>query len=332
MLASGKSTQNSFLVWHQGALGDFLLALPVFQGLHRFHPNAVIHFCTKASHYRLLATEPYLGELYSAESADLALLHHDELWSETRLPTYFQDVRSAFVLGQAQSRMLADRLAHLLKKPVVWLQSFPSVDQCRHVTDFLLDQLKPHGWDIPYVPPVLRAMPEESRFVQEWMAALGPSWQAKPVMVHPGSGGQSKIWPLRKWHALLSWLCAGFAHPVLAVLGPADEHLKPFTREVQKLGVTVVENLPLERLAALLAESALYIGNDSGVSHLAAAMGVPTIALFGPTRPEIWAPRGVQVEIVKSHWNDAENLSWPSYAAREEIDLPLQTLLVKALR
>lgn len=331
MLSSAKSTSSSFLVWHQGALGDFLLALPVFQGLHRLHPNAVIHFCTKASHYRLLATEPYPGELYPAESSALALLFHDELWSATRLPVHFHHVRGAFVMGQAQSRVLADRLGHLLQKPVVWIQSFPGVDQCRPVTDFLLDQLKPHGWDLPYAPPMLKALPEESRFAKEWLSALGATWQAKPVMIHPGSGGRSKIWPLRRWYALLRWLLARFSHPILAVFGPADAHLKPFAREVQKLGVTIMEDMPLERLAAFLAESALYIGNDSGVSHLAAAMGIPTIALFGPTRPEIWAPRGTHVEIVKSCWSDTENLIWPSYAAIEEIDMPLLTLVNKTL-
>lgn len=331
MLSPAKSTSNSFLVWHQGALGDFLLALPVFQGLHRLHPKAVIHFCTKASHARLLTTEPYLGELYPAESSDLALLFHDESWSETRLPTYFYDVRGAFVMGQARSRMLADRLGQLLQKPVVWIQSFPGVDQCRPVTDFLLDQLQQHGWDLPHAPPMLKAMPEESRFAKQWMAALGAAWRAKPVTVHPGSGGRGKIWPLRKWHALLRWLRAHFSHPVLAVLGPADGHLKPFANELRKLGVTIIEDVPLERLAAFLAESALYIGNDSGVSHLAAAMGTPTIVIFGPTRPEIWAPRGIRVEIVRSLWSATENLVWPSYAAIEEIDMPLLTLVNKIL-
>lgn len=160
---------------------------------------------------------------------------------------------------------------------------------------------------------------------------MGAAWKAKPVIIHPGSGGRSKIWPLRKWYALLSRLRAEFSHPVLTVIGPADEHLKPFAEEVQQLGVTVVEEVSLERLAAFLAEAALYIGNDSGVSHLAAAMGIPTIVLFGPTRPETWAPRGVQVEIVKSHWCDADNLILPSVAAIEEIDLSLLALVTRVL-
>lgn len=319
------------MIWHQGALGDFLLALPVFQGLHRLYPNAVIHFCTHAGHARLLATEPYLGRWYSADSAALALLYDDVLWPKTSLPTYFHDVQGVFVFGRAQSCLPADRLSRLMKKSVVWIQSFPDENQCLPVTDFLLSQLNRHGWNITYTPPILKARPEESRLVKEWMAAMGAAWKAKPVIIHPGSGGRSKIWPLRKWYALLSRLRAEFSHPVLTVIGPADEHLKPFAEEVQQLGVTVVEEVSLERLAAFLAEAALYIGNDSGVSHLAAAMGIPTIVLFGPTRPETWAPRGVQVEIVKSHWCDADNLILPSVAAIEEIDLSLLALVTRVL-
>lgn len=323
---------HSFLVWHQGALGDFLLALPIFQGLYRLHSNAVIHFCTKAGYARLLATEPYFGQLLSSESSQLAQLYHDDLWAKTNLPSYFHDVNTVFVFGQMQSRVLADRLSHLLKKPIVWVQSFPSGEQRGAVTDFLLDQLKCSGWNVPYAPPMLRAMPEESRLVKESIQAWGFSAKRKPVVIHPGSGGRSKIWPLRKWYSLCQWLCADFSYPVFAVLGPADEHLKPFADKVRKLAVTVVEDFPLERLAALLAESALYIGNDSGVSHLAAVMGTPTIVIFGPTRAETWAPRGAQVAVVKSRWSNAENLILPSDSAIQEIEAPLKTLARQVLR
>jgi heptosyltransferase III len=75
--------------------------------------------------------------------------------------------------------------------------------------------------------------------------------------------------------------------PALAAAGP-DEALDRATR---------FENL--FDLARWLAGAALYIGNDSGITHLAAAVGIPVIALFGPTSPDIWAPRGPNVTVLR---------------------------------
>lgn len=60
-----------------------------------------------------------------------------------------------------------------------------------------------------------------------------------------------------------------------------------------------MENWQLGKLAALMSEVDLYLGNDSGITHLAAACGTPTIALFGPTDPQVWGPQGPQVSIIR---------------------------------
>jgi ADP-heptose:LPS heptosyltransferase len=83
--------------------------------------------------------------------------------------------------------------------------------------------------------------------------------------------------------------------------GPADNEianylrarLEPFTP------LCIVKNWRLGKLAALMTKSSLYLGNDSGISHLAAACGTPTVALFGPTDPHIWAPLGPRVKIIR---------------------------------
>lgn len=105
--------------------------------------------------------------------------------------------------------------------------------------------------------------------------------------IHPFSGGLRKNWPLEKFRALRLDL------PVRFTAGP-DEKL-PEAERFDDLGA----------LAAWLASARVYIGNDSGISHLAAAVGTPTLALFGPTRPEVWAPRGPRVRILK----DMENVN-----------------------
>ena len=148
--------------------------------------------------------------------------------------------------------------------------------------------------------------------MQEQLRGSNPVAVGKPIFIHPGSGGLRKIWPLRNWWRLLRFLRDSYPHPVFLTLGPADERLKSFAREAQALGVATLEALPLPMLAAWLAHGRLFVGSDSGVSHLAALVGIPAVVVFGPTDPSVWAPRGDHVQIVRASWEESEVLEWPS--------------------
>jgi len=126
------------------------------------------------------------------------------------------------------------------------------------------------------------------------------------VAVHPGSGGRRKCWPARRFAELAGRLDA----PVLLIEGPADaDACREFFQTVPpSCPVLRGTDLPLPRLAAFLMESRGYIGNDSGVSHLAAALGAPTVAVFGPTDPAVWAPLGPRVAAVAPQNDD----DWPT--------------------
>lgn len=134
-----------------------------------------------------------------------------------------------------------------------------------HATDFYLDQV---GGQPGAIPRISCSVPREDYAV-----------------IHPFSGSTRKNWPLEKFRALAAKLrmpvrwCAGDDDPSL----PDAIHIPD-----------------LYDLACFLAGARLYIGNDSGVTHLAAAVGTPTLAIFGPTEPSVWAPRGDHVRVVKA--------------------------------
>ena len=104
------------------------------------------------------------------------------------------------------------------------------------------------------------------------------------IAIHPFSGGRRKNWPLERFQELARL----FTEPVLWTAGP-EEPLE---------GAERFDNL--WSLSEWLAGARLFIGNDSGISHLAAACGVPVVALFGPTDPRVWAPRGPCVRVLAS--------------------------------
>jgi ADP-heptose:LPS heptosyltransferase len=115
------------------------------------------------------------------------------------------------------------------------------------------------------------------------------------IAIHPFSGSRVKNWPLEHYLELADRLEPRF--PVRWVLEPGTE--PPGGRPA------LPPTADLFELACRLASAALYIGNDSGITHLAAAAGVPVLALYGPTDPAVWGPRGAnQVAVLRSEAAD----------------------------
>jgi ADP-heptose:LPS heptosyltransferase len=120
------------------------------------------------------------------------------------------------------------------------------------------------------------------------------------VAVHPGSGSRAKNWAADRFAALVQRLHRSCGARSLVVAGPADKHaVGEMQRALAGVECIPAYDLPLPLLAALLARCQAYVGNDSGPTHLAAALGVPTVAIFGPTDPDLWAPREPSVQVVR---------------------------------
>jgi ADP-heptose:LPS heptosyltransferase len=115
------------------------------------------------------------------------------------------------------------------------------------------------------------------------------------LALHPGSGSPRKNWPAQRFAALAERLAAGC--PFLVVEGPADERA---AAPLRRPPAVIARGLSLRGLGALLSRAGLFVGNDSGVAHLAAAFGAPTLALFGPTSAAVWAPLGPRVRVLEA--------------------------------
>ncbi len=151
-------------------------------------------------------------------------------------------------------------VAHL---PFEFLTALPGPDVRMHAADFFLAQTGRAAG--PAIPKI-----------------ACPRVRGDYVVIHPFSGSPKKNWPLDCYRELARRL----PYPVRWCAGP-EEPLEGAVRFDD-----------LYELACWIAGARLYIGNDSGITHLAAAVGTPVIALFGPTDPAVWAPRGERVRVV----------------------------------
>jgi len=147
--------------------------------------------------------------------------------------------------------------------PIRFLDALPSAGERIHAADFFLKQAGCSGVAIPRIQ-------------------CRPAPPGDFAVIHPFSGSPRKNWPLDRYRELARRL----EMPVRWCAGP-EEQLDNAVR---------MDNL--YELACWLATARLYIGNDSGITHLAAAAGVPVVATFGPTDPAVWAPRGERVRVV----------------------------------
>ncbi len=123
----------------------------------------------------------------------------------------------------------------------------------------------------------------------------------RALALHPGSGSERKNWPERGWTELIARLVAGADWHLLLVGGEAEgERLNRLSRGAPAGRVTLAQNQPLPLLAEQLAGCRGYVGHDSGISHLAAAVGLPGLLIWGESQEAIWRPRSERFRIVSS--------------------------------
>jgi ADP-heptose:LPS heptosyltransferase len=157
------------------------------------------------------------------------------------------------------------------------------------------------------------------------------------AILHAGSGSTRKNWPAERWAEVIAMLPVERDLRLVLTLGPAEEAAAPalldaLGRLAPERQVVIARDLDLFELAALLQGASLFLGNDSGVAHLAAGLGRPTVAVFGPTDPQVWRPRGPSVRTLGGNEQAgidgaaliADEAHWPSV---EEVAQVARSLL-----
>jgi heptosyltransferase III len=276
-----------------GAIGDLILTLPALAALRKHFPNLRLLLAARADMLPLLMGStadgviPFDSLLLSPlfnPGAEFSKELHEKLGA-LELAMLWLAERPARIVGASLRRLGAVQV----------LDADPLPDG-RHAADHLLDTLAPLGIASEPVATPLLALPDTARDDTAWQT-LGIGTAASVVALHVGSGGKAKRWPLTCFMDLARLLVEMQDTVVLLIRGPAEEE----TAELDPASPRIIQLIspPLTALATILTHCALYVGNDSGITHLAAAMGVPTVALFGPTDPAIWGPRGPHVSIIR---------------------------------
>jgi len=294
-----------------GALGDTVLLLPTVQRIREELPHAALTLV--GSHWTsdLVPLLPVPWQFVSFESPELAGLFAERgccalpaVRDQDLVVIYTSEPDGAFVRNVRRS------CAGLV---IPWLvEPPPGVHAACHFAAAVAATL-PREDELPI--PSLRATSGGRRHAGRWLEAHGLSARGPLAVVHPGSGGRWKCWPASRFAELVRALAPQGWSGVL-LRGPADAGTcQAVESAFSDASVPPVAGFDsLEMVAGLIAHADAFVGSDSGVTHLAAALGVSTVAAFGPTDPAVWGPLGRAARAIRGTPAAGSSWAWPHVA------------------
>ena len=282
-------------------IGDVVLSTPILPILHKRFPDASLTFLVNPGTESVLFGNPYLetimvlpregwGQQFECYQS-LRQARFDGVVDLTdgdrsALLTYWTgaDIRLGF---NRENRWRGKLYTHVL----------PSAYGSMHMVDYHAQALSALGISDSVGNPELYLRPEDHDQGHYLMARLQIG-EAPLVLLHPPARYVNKAWPVERFAALADWLADQGA--VVALIGHQSEMLigQQIANLTKSKPRNVMGQTGLRQLAAVMERSALFIGNDGGPMHMAAAVGCPVLGLFGPSDPHVWGPRGGKVSVI----------------------------------
>ncbi len=270
----------SLLTIHQGALGDFILTFPAFTRLQKYYKP--IDVLCQNQQGQLAKSLGLAQNCYPSEAAYFASLFSDQI--DPKIKAILEQYENIILFTRSDD--LEQSVTNVTANLSCRLPPQPPARHGIHVTDFVLQNIFNCGLitqaDVKLDDIPLPVIEDHRRNLDT-------------ILLHPGAGSTRKRWPVSRFLRVESALIKAGLKPEF-ILGPAEQNL---TDELQRPQRRVHIPDDISELVALLKSAGGYIGNDSGASHLAAYLGLPTTVIFGPADPKRWKPVGRAVQIVR---------------------------------
>lgn len=280
-------TNNHILVIHHGALGDIVSTFPAFIKLKKLYDHTAI-IC-QGNIGQLAAELDVVDRFFPLEAAVFATVYSNHV--DPAIKNILRSYRKIILISN--SRSLEKTLFSITGNEVHRLPPRPAKGQKVHITRHILSNLFSH-----------RLLEESDKDFNSILSLTvysdrrDPQYDPLKIFIHPGSGSRKKCWPVSNLIEIASSI-SKTGRPPEFILGPAEYDLSEMLLQQKMSNPKIHTPETLTELAGLLKTGGGFIGNDSGVSHLAAFLGLPTVAVFGPSDPVIWAPMGRAVKIVR---------------------------------
>lgn len=310
--------REKILVIHQGALGDLVLNFPALLSLKQEKKASVTLLCSSGLGkiaYELNVVDTH----FSLESARFCSLFYEEMTPVVK--EFISDYDTIILISFSDA--IEGRLRQNHSGEVHKITPRPTVEDETHVAQYIIKQLEAKGLLREGVSPSTSHPVEQRQSLRE----------KSLIIMHPGAGSSRKRWPVENFIQVASFI-GGMSHgKVVFIVGPAESGLARLIKDKPKEGFRVYEVHDLSNVMALVRQAKCFVGNDSGVTHLAAFMGIPTVAIFGPSSPKRWSPVGRATNVLRGAPNcapcfevDAVNCEDPQCLSGVSVDTVLDAV------
>ncbi len=310
------------IVRQHDQLGDFLLSTPVFRALRQFFPQAHIAVIARGYTAELASNNQYLNDVLVIPEKLLG-------WTPVKIWRLLRGLRRGWdltiVLNTVSHSLTSDLLAYFSGARYILGSEHRLFPGCKRNFFYNLvaryfTQIKPQsernldivrhlGIDTDDRSEVMTLTAQEKLFASHLLRRHGIGEKDVLVAMHPGAGKIHNRWPVEKFAELANALHRQFEVRIVLTWGPHENELGVNLCRRLSFNPLVVHGLSLRQLAAILAHANIFICNDTGVMHLAAAVGAPLVAIFGPTDPNEWKPIGKKFVAVRGEKHSCANVT-----------------------
>jgi len=297
------------LVIRGGAIGDFILTLPAIRLLRQAFSHCELVLLGYPHIIELANGRYYADEVRNIEYGPMSRFFIPNADLDEGLMEFFGGFQQVISYLYDPDGFFRANLERCGVKH--FIQAHPKIGDGKHAVEQLAEPLQRLALYLEDSTPSLHPTESDRERARELLQSLPRPFLA----IHPGSGSPRKNWPVDRFRQLIEKVRIRLPEAgILITGGEADQDA---VRQLAPLADAALDRLTLPDLAAVLAEARFYLGHDTGVSHIAAAVGTPSLLLFGPTDPEIWAPPAPHVQVLRNPGTDEEEEEAPGLEAIE---------------
>lgn len=280
-------------------IGDVVLTTPIIRSLRNAFPDAYIAYMGEKNAVSLLEHNPHLDEIIPFDFSRPTIIEQPRVAWQLRRRRFdlaidlFNNPRSALLTYAtgAKVRVGADRKG----RGKLYTIQVRDDGTPKTAVEFHNQFLRAVGIEPTAVRPEIFLTNDERREARIYLQWLDyenkPLDLTKPIVgLHPGATWPAKRWAAERFGELADLLAAKLGVEVIVTAGPNDDEQVSALVKRSFTTLKVLRNLPLRQLAAILSQCSAYVANDNGTMHIAAALGTPTVGIFGPGEENIWFP------------------------------------------
>lgn len=319
------------MILQPGAIGDCILTLPLAEAMKDYLGLGGIDIFGHTEYIGYFPGRTCIDGVHCIDSAELHRLFANsdtfDLTDKDPLINTFSNYSwIATFMGEPDSNFEQNLIftvncSHSAE--VITLPLTPNQETSEHITDFYIQQFTTQSGLITEPRAIqknkslIKATQADINRGKELLKEIGIGSSEPLAIIQPGSGGLHKCCHIDNFLAVAAELVSNDIN-VIFLLGPAESE-RYSNEAIQKMSAVArcITDLSLTEVLELLSGSDIFIGNDCGITHLAAAMGVKTIAVFGPTDPDIYRPIGPAVKVIT--YNDTDFTKKPSTSIQNQL-------------